>query len=214
VWKGRTRVSLPGDIRPLIDATYRHRDEKGKMARWLYELENGTRLRKGRKELRQLARFTLSRDAKTLTESKAQTRYGEEPGCDVLLLRSIEVNSQSHLTEIELLNGKRIEIPWLKTRLDKRGWRRLGVCLMKQVVRVRLRDAPLPLGQEYLRRLRLDYCFYIGRPEEDEAVLRLALVDTSGRLRGFQDTRVHDQKHLMYRQDIGYRVVKQQGNAP
>ena len=210
VWCGRKEVALPDDVRPLLDATYTKRHEKGAMAKWLHELENGTRFRKGRKELRQLARFTLSRDAMTLPESKAQTRYGEEPGCDVLLLRDIRLNAEKDITEVTLLNEKFIELPLHKSKLSREGWRRLSVSLMKQTVNVRLKDAPLPLKRSFLKRLGLDNCLFIGSPEDDEALLRLAIVDETGQLHGIQGAKLHNTKDIFYRPDTGYRVVKRQ----
>ncbi|MFC0668763.1 hypothetical protein ACFSKY_13635 [Azotobacter chroococcum] len=77
MWSGRERLELPGDIRPLIEATYAARPETDAMARWLDELEKGSRHRLGRQALRQLARVALAEDGVTLPESKAQTRYSE-----------------------------------------------------------------------------------------------------------------------------------------
>jgi CRISPR-associated endonuclease/helicase Cas3 len=64
VWQARAQISLPQDIRQLIESTYADQPEQGQMARWLHELDNGTPRRKGRKALQQLARIGLAVTAK------------------------------------------------------------------------------------------------------------------------------------------------------
>jgi CRISPR-associated endonuclease/helicase Cas3 len=54
-----------------------------------------------------------------------------------------------------------------------------------------------------------DY-FYLGRPDNDENVLlRVALVDQSGDLRSLDQGIVNDQYHLSYDTTFGYRATKQ-----
>lgn len=89
VWQSLSEVTLPRDIRPLIERTYASRPEQGELAQWLYELDNGSRYRKGRKALAQLSRITLSEEGNTLPESKAQTRYSETASLELLLLADI-----------------------------------------------------------------------------------------------------------------------------
>lgn len=208
VWSGRERLELPGDIRPLIEATYAARPETGAMAHWLYELEKGSRHRLGRQALRQLARVALAEDGVTLPESKAQTRYSETESGEVLLLRHLLPLPEQQASRLTLLNGEQVLLPWQQHRLDKREWRRLAARLMRQVVKVRLADAPLPVPLDTLRKFGFQHCFYLGRPEDDEAVLRVALLDESGVLHGLQGARVHDKHSLGYRDDLGYQLLK------
>lgn len=208
VWSGRERLELPGDIRPLIEATYAARSETGAMARWLHELEKGSRHRLGRQALRQLARVALAEDGVTLPESKAQTRYSETESGEVLLLRDLLPLPEQQASRLTLLNGEQVLLPWQQHRLNKREWRRLAARLMRQVVKVRLADAPLPVPLDTLRKFGFQHCFYLGRPEDDEAVLRVALLDESGVLHGLQGARVHDRHSLGYRDDLGYRLIE------
>ncbi|WP_150306072.1 CRISPR-associated helicase Cas3' [Pseudomonas saliphila] len=208
VWQSREHVRLPEQIRELIEQTYCERAETGPMARWLMELNEGTRWRKGRKSLSQLARVTLSDSGKTLPEIKAQTRYSETDNLDVLLLRKLDWCPKQQLTRLTLLNGQSLDLPRSRTELSRRQWRELSAALMRQVVSVRIQDAPLPLQLKTLNDFNLQHCFYLGNPAMDEALLRVALVDETGRLQGVQGAPLHDRYDLEYRDDLGYRIIK------
>lgn len=211
VWQGRDSLCLPQDIRILIEQTYAHRQEDGAMAQWLHELDNGTPRRKGRKALAQLARVTLAEEGRTLPESKAQTRYSELDSHEVLLLRAAVQLPEQRATRLTLLDGKQLWLPWERYQLDKRGWRELSARLMRQTVPVRVRDAPECLPIDILKKFGLQHCFYLGDPAWDEAVLRVALVDGAHTLRGLQGAQAHQKYTLEYRDDLGYRVIKERG---
>jgi len=210
VWQGRASLCLPLDIRPLIEQTYAVRDEDGAMARWLYELDNGTQRRKGRKALNQLARITLAEGGKTLPESKAQTRYSETDSYELLLLRGLVHLPDEQASRLVLLDGSQLTLPKQRHRLSKPQWRQLTATLMRQIVPVRVGDAPLPLPRDTLEKFYLQHCFYLGDPNwtDDESLLRVALVDETGALQGVQGARLHDKYSLDYRDDLGYRVIK------
>ncbi len=210
VWQSIQSVSLPDNIRGLIECTYASRIEQGPMNRWLSDLDNGTRWRTGRNTLRQLARVSLAEASNTLPESKAQTRYSEADNFEVLLLRTMTRNREGDTATLTLLSGEQVQLPLQRPRLSKAGWRKLSATLMRQVVAVRVQDAPLALPLDALKRFGLQHCFYLGNPDwpEDEAVLRVALVDDTERLRGVEQAEVHDKYLLEYRNDLGYRVIK------
>lgn len=209
-WQGRTRLSLPHDIRAVIEATYVSRPEQDNMARWLHELDHGTPRRKGRLALHQLARIGLAEDGKTLPESKAQTRYSESDTHEVLLLRDLVFLPDEGCTRIRLLDGQVLKIPKQRTRLTKREWKQLTAKLMQQVVPVRPSEAPSPLPRHTLEKFYLQHCFYLGDPNwaEDQSLLRLALVDECSSLQGVHGSKVHENYLLEYRNDLGYRVIK------
>ncbi len=208
VWSKLRHINLPSEIRQIMDWTYAKRKEKGKMEQWLYELENGTSHRIGRRALRQLARITLSRSGKTLPEAKAQTRYGQEPHCEVLMVSNIRMNPETRETSITLLNHSQVTIPWDKSVLNRTQWKEISAVLMAQVVNVRTHEAPLPLSMDVLRKLHLENCLYLGNPAMEEALLRLAIVEKDGMIKAYQDAPLHEHYRLMYRDDIGYRTVK------
>jgi CRISPR-associated endonuclease/helicase Cas3 len=207
VWNGLAGLRLPDDIRPLIEATYASRDEVEPMSRWLRDLEQGTSRRKGRNGLRQLARVTLAEAGNTLPESKAQTRYSETDSHEVLLLKRIGRSRDGRITTLTLLDGSQLELPVQRTGLDRWQWRSLSATLMRQIVTVHPQHAPQVLPQAMLEKFGFQHCFYLGNPAQDEAVLRVALVDETGRLQGVEQASLGEQT-LEYRSDLGYRVIK------
>jgi CRISPR-associated endonuclease/helicase Cas3 len=212
VWRGMESIRLPEDIRSLIERTYISRSEQGAMSRWLKELEEGSHRRKGLNSLRQLARVGLSEGGNTLPESKAQTRYSETDSYEVLLLSAISRNRAGDTATLTLLNGNKVELPLQRDKLTKPEWRQRTASLMRQIVTVPQGDKPKALSMETLKSFGLGHCFYLGSPDwpEDESVLRLALVDETDRLRGIEHYDVHEQHTLEYRDDLGYRVIKNQ----
>lgn len=208
VWQHLGSLSLPTDIRVLIELTYLDRDEVDSMARWRHELENGTPRRKGRTALRQLARVALAEAGETLPESKAQTRYSETESHDVLLLRAMMQIPERKTYRLTLLSGEQVHLPQKRHQLDKQGWRKLSALLMRQTVAVRPQDAPLPLSISALEKFGLQNCFYLGNPQMDEAILRIALVDDTDVLQGLNGASVHEKCDLKYRNDLGYQVTK------
>lgn len=218
VWQTVQQIALPGDIRPLIEASYASRAEEGDMARWLHELEHGTPRtpgrpeRKGRQALRQLARVGLAQDGKTLPDVDAQTRYSDSESHEVLLLRRVDYDSASHTTHLTLLDGSALALPTERRRLnnDKQAWKTLTAQLMQQQVPVRAADAPLAPARAQLQKLGLGHYFYLGDDTwpDDVSVLRLCLVDDAGQLQGLHGAAVHERHRLEYRTDLGYRRVK------
>lgn len=206
VWQGRAWIDLPHDIRGLIEATYAERQEVDAMARWLHELDEGTRRHKGRRTLRQLARIGLAKGGKTLPESHAQTRYSETDNIELLLLRGIQRLPERKASRLILLDGSEVILPQRRHELDKPQWKALAVRLAQQVVPVPTYEAPHAVSRDTLEQYCLQHCFHLGDPNwpDDECLLRVALLDDTGILRGLDGTRYG----LEYRDDLGYRVVK------
>lgn len=212
VWQNRKSVCLPEHIRELIEETYCERPESAAMARLLKELKEGTSRRKGRKALSQLARITLADSGQTLPEIKAQTRYSETESLEVLLLRDLVWSAEEQRAKLTLLDGKTLYLPKQRAQLARHQWRALSAQLMGQVVKVPAQDAPLPLPKATLEEFCLQHCFYLGDQSANEALLRIALVDESGRLQGLQlGAALHEKYALEYRNDLGFRVIKDEG---
>lgn len=212
VWEKLEQVALPADIRPLIEATYKSRQEEGSMAAMLEELKNGSRERKGQNTLQQLARVGLAQAGNTMPESRAQTRYSETDSFEVLLLKSIRYNKEQQAGILTLLNNEQVVLPLNRTLLSRREWRELTAKLMTQLVYVRPGEAPKQIDRKRLQGLGLQHCFYLGNPAwpQDESVLRLALVSDTDELLGFENMVLNEKHTLEYRQDLGYRTIKNQ----
>lgn len=209
VWESLDRVVLPDDIRVLMDKTYIDQKETGAMAKWFDELENGTKKRAGRQALRQFANLTLSEGGKTLPESKAQTRFSEEETVDVLLVKSLERIIDKRHSLVTLLSGETVILPWDKYKTSKNEWRILSVKLMRQVVHVRVNNAPGKIAIDTLSDYGLGNVFYLGNPDIGESLLRLAFVDVRGHVSVPTLSHPDSKQRPTYRNDLGYCVVKQ-----
>jgi CRISPR-associated endonuclease/helicase Cas3 len=214
--EGRPCITLPDDIRPLINATYDQRTEEGKMVRWQKELINGVSgpgrpTRMGIQALRQFACLTLAQGGKTLSDKTVKTRYSEEEGTDVLLVRAMRPDPETQTTRITFLGGEFAEVPWKKQNQSRGAWRRLTARLMREVLQVRPFQAPVQVRRNILQKLGLHHCFYLGKPEYDESLLRVALVGEDDVLHGLDGHRVNEDYDLTYRYDIGYLAEKKEG---
>jgi len=205
VWQFLQTIRLPSDIRYLINKTYVDRSEIGQWADLLHELKNGSRFRTGEQAQQALARLTLSRGGKTLPEHKAETRYSDQDTHDVLLLRSIR--TQHGMTHIRLLDGCELILPHGLHRLTKAEWRKLAVKLNQQLVRVNPAYCPPKTDKHELKNLHLDQVFYLGHPEEDEALLRVAIVSDACELLTLDGRPAGDKYALEYRTDLGFRAI-------
>lgn len=204
-WQELNSIRLPSDIRPLIDQTYVDRVETGDWGRWLYELKNGNSFRTGEQAKQTLAKLTLSKNGKTLPEHKAETRYSDQDTHDLLLLRSI--SRSDGMTKIRLLNDRELTIPHGHHQLTKAQWRQLAVELHQQLVKVSPAYCPEKVSMYELKNMHLDEVFYLGRPEDDEALLRVAIVSATGELLTLDGCSAGDKYTLEYRDDLGFRAI-------
>ncbi|RMG41233.1 MAG: CRISPR-associated helicase Cas3' [Candidatus Dadabacteria bacterium] len=213
VWRDRTSVGLPQDIRKIIEETYRERSDEGDMARLYQEMVDGTRYRKGVRALRNLALLALDSDGKTLPESKAQTRYSEIESIEVLLLKQVVHDKAGKTTHLVLLNGDSIDLPCNSGRLSSRRRKLLAAKLMSQIVNVTPKHAPNPVSYDNLKKWGFGNCLYLGSPKEDDALLRVVLVNDSRALVGLDGSPASEKLDLSYHRDLGYRVKDKESNG-
>lgn len=212
VWLEKSVVTLPLDIRPMLEATYREQAEEGNMGRWLHELLEGKKspVRKGIHELQQLARLTLSTEAQTLQETHAQTRYSEQDNASILLLSAFELDVEDKLTRLRLLNGQEVDIPWQRFRLPEPAWRKLATMLEDECVPVRSTQCIAPVSLKWAKDCGLGHLFWLGGRGDDSSELHIALVDESGDLRGINGISGNSAYHYQYRRDTGLRITKKE----
>lgn len=203
----KTCVSLPTDIRSLIDATYDERAESEAMQTLHYALQHGSGNRKGLNVLRQLARTTLSKASQTRSDTKVQTRYNEEDTSSIFIVKGIESDSENQQTLITLLNGKTVHLPWRLNALSQKNWRELSGLLQRQMVPCRQSLLPQCLSNGRAKDLGFDHVFYLGNPHNDEVDFALAIQEIDGTLSGFE-LALSDRYHYEYRSDTGLCVIK------
>ncbi|UCQ26608.1 CRISPR-associated helicase Cas3' [Edwardsiella tarda] len=203
-------VSLPGHIRPLVERTYQERDDDDAMARWKRELFEGSHRRKGVNTLRQLARLTLSKGGKTLSEAKAQTRYSEQESGDLLLLSGLYLDDHNQTTTLTFLDGEQVVIPWHAHHLAPGEWRRRAAQVTLHLVSCRLSQLPRPPTRLWCQQIGLGNVLYLGHPDQDDATISITLVDADHQLHAIDGCALplSDRLSYRYRDDIGLTMTK------
>ncbi|MFP3042860.1 CRISPR-associated helicase Cas3' [Treponema primitia] len=225
IWRDLTSLTLPEDIRPLVEATYAERNEKAPLD-WL----KGN-LQKKRSILEIFALRTTDLHIKTLPDTGMEvrnghsysffdtsnenhkTRYSEietievllfysEPyyhdNGDISLVLSPDDPNDSKIIKLNLKRGLK-----QGTKEEQKEWRRQSAKLHKHIVTVPVYKAPLPANQKTLDRFR-EY-IYTGSPDHGEETLRIAIVKKTGELTGINGTKISDSA-LSYTNEIGYLV--------
>lgn len=213
VWLAQAQlgsVTLPDQIRTLVELTYRERSEDDVMARWKHELFEGNRHRKGVNPLRQLARLTLSKEGKTLPEAKAQTRYSEQESGELLLLSGLSLDPETRSTTLTFLDGEQVLIPWQTHCLDRLEWRRRAALVSQHLISCRLSQLPRPPARHWCQQVGLGNVLYLGHPEQDDAALSIAMVTTEHQLRAVDGCSLplSERFSYRYRDDIGLTITK------
>lgn len=106
VWRKRNTVSLPRDIRELLEATYAYRptdDEPDGWAHWRGVLERRT----NEMENTALTRTHIFGTVPLKDEEGVQTRWNDFPTANLLLLAGDPVSRSDGETELAFINGQR-----------------------------------------------------------------------------------------------------------
>jgi len=188
-WENKESVSIPRQIRSLLETTYEERDETGVLARFKYELEAR------RQKLRSLALIGLSSGGVTLPE-RAATRYSEIDTVEVLLLKHLRKQGSDTVViftddEVLTLPGQ----PWAKGMAE---WRKAAVALQLHTVTVSEAVAPPAVSETSLSWLK--YYVYL----EDN--FRVVIVQDDGTVAPLigEKSRIS----ASYDSEIGYQAKK------
>jgi len=188
VWQNISYVSLPGDIRQLLELTYRERDENENMLHYKQEVIQE------REKLQRFALHGISRGGKTLPESKASTRYSETESSEVLLIKK-KMDTKIGVS-LQLLGNSVLLLP---KKPDAKQRRQIGAKLLMNTVHVPVYIAPGIKTHEieWLRKY-----VYIG--DYDESPFRVAFVKDSDELEGVGASEVSKKYDISYNSCLGY----------
>ena len=195
VWQRKSRVSLPQEIRPMLEATYAEQDELEILNKWKADVE------KNRVSLAGLARIGISTGGKTLPESKATTRYSETESCEVLLIK--KRTSDETGTKLTFLNDETLVLPKNPKSKGLKEWRRLAAELQQNVVLVPEYLAP-STSRRQIHWLK-DFV-YLG--DHEESPFRIAIVREDGTLYGIDNNDASQGRELSYSPVWGYSARK------
>lgn len=104
-WRGRSAISLPGDIRPLLEATYA--DPVADEPRAWTQLRQHLEKQKDKMARQALNATTIWNNPALPDEEGVQTRYGSYPTAQLLLARQI-TRQNAHTVRLDLLNGETV----------------------------------------------------------------------------------------------------------
>jgi CRISPR-associated endonuclease/helicase Cas3 len=194
ILKDLSEISLPGQIRSLIEEVYEKREEVGQMKIFLDQVTKRT------ENLRSLALLGLSEGGKTLPEEKAETRYSTREEVEVLLIRSFEPSQRS----LRLLDNTTLNIPSSSRPLNNKDLRSLSLRLINNTLRVPIHLAPGSVHRQALSWLA-DY-LYLGNSEESQ--LRIGIVGEDGQVRSINWGEANERYVIGYDSHIGYQTKK------
>ncbi|MBE6426798.1 MAG: CRISPR-associated helicase Cas3' [Planctomycetaceae bacterium] len=166
VFEGRTHLTIPGDMRELIEATYSERKETGWYAELKSQLDDEVR------ELKRFADLSRSKAKDTQNDTEAATRYSEEETVEVLLLKDWKEGSL-----LPFGSENWITIPPKTASREERT--QCAQELNRFLVRVRVSAAPAYSG---FRLEELKHVLYVGTDDSDRP-LRAAFVGDDFKLR-------------------------------
>jgi CRISPR-associated endonuclease/helicase Cas3 len=189
-WSERQVITIPDDIRSLLEATYEERHETNHIIQ-KYQQE----LHRMKEQLSSLAYVGLSKNLQTLPETRAQTRYGEQDSVHVLILTGFhQYNNGVRLT----FNDQSIKDIGNNTAISKQERKEIAAHILEHCVPVSERYAPQ--WSETIGILK-DYV-YIGDAEEQP--FRIALLGRDGSITGLRGEPAHTQYELFYNSLLGY----------
>ena len=196
IWRKRSFIDVPGNLRDLIEETYSPDEENGPLAE-VYNL-----LKKERDKLSRYAFFGLAKMGKTLPDN-VSTRFSEIPTCDVLLLTCEPFENTYTLMD----GGKIILKPGSGYSLDeKKG---IAKIILERVIAVPHYLAPSPGHAGETKWL---WPFVYVSNEEDSGI-RIGIVNESGRIQGLSGRPANEKYELYYDDNLGYSTKKIQTTA-
>ncbi len=199
-WSNVETLSLPGDIRSLLERTYEARTESEAMARHKADLQ------KHKAKLENFALQSVSPGLGAKPDTNVATRYSDIETIELLLLQSVSHNHAAHETMVTLLDGQKLTLPHEFAAGRKREQRQLAARLATQTLQVADYAAPADPGRKALSWLK-PY-FYLGDPSKNENLLRVAIVGKDGQLRLPGGGSAAEKYELSYNFRLGYQYNK------
>ena len=206
VWGKRTQITLPQDIRALIEATYQKREESEYMAKHLNVVENE------RRKLSAHALMDLSTISQTKPDKHVATRFSEQEIIEVLLFKRLNLN-QTHQnilgTWLTLLSDELVFLPHNGRAFGHNIWRELAAKLAQNTIKVAEYIAPKSMTKSQLNWLK-DY-FYLGDQNsgDQNSLLRVGLVDADDLVKTLDSySEVNETYQISYNEYNGYKAIK------
>jgi CRISPR-associated endonuclease/helicase Cas3 len=194
IWMTEKIITIPLDMRRLIERTYEERNEEEPLSSVKYALI------KKREALEKFAFNSLTQGGETGSDN-CSTRYADLPTCDVLLLRR---EPDLRNGSIVLLDGTILELPQTRAAVTLKRKKEISKALMEQIIRV-----PEYLAPNFLQRTELNWLSpYLYVSTEDSERIRLAICEKSGSIRALGERVVNEFYEISYSPLLGYSAKK------
>lgn len=194
-WHNRSKVSLPGDIRAILEETYRKRDEEPseKMQ------EEKKILDEKRAKHQRQAEAGKSIAGKMLNDDEPGTRLGNEDELKLLLLQDLDLKNGI----CTFADGAKCELTELVVTADKN---KVASLLSLNCLRIPRKNAPETIKEDYLKKFAP--FIYEARTWRKEGKilggnLRIAILDKGQILRDIFGSQIDG---IRYSAEIGYRI--------
>lgn len=194
----RCSIEIPGDIRQLIEETYGVQQESNIMK------EHFKKMLLKKEKLERMALVGMSKIDKTVSDYNAQTRYSDICHVNVLLLKKLEIKHD--IAIVTFMDGTTLHLPQNARSLNRYEWRKAAACFLINTLNVAEYSAPKPTNRKEVEWLK-DY-MYIGKPNFENSLIRIALVDDEDNLKHIQGINVNDSYKLIYNSKLGYQSIK------
>lgn len=184
------KISIPQDIRPLIEDTYKNRSDDNDKEKLLLKYKNI--LEEKKKKLKNLALHGITKLTKITDDNKAMssTRYSEQDTINLLLIKSYNGN------RITFLNDITVDLSDDKLYINK--YENLRI-INENIVSVSEKYAPkeVPVNISKLK----DYIYI-------DSNFRIAKVDDGLNIVCLDGQKANDKYNLKYNCNLGYIVEK------
>lgn len=199
VWKTRSEIILPDDIRPMLEEIYCERDENGRMQ------NQKLKMQMQKDNLERLAGIAQGIADRPSDDEQVSTRINGHETVQVLLLRKGNGGVPLNEKLFPVFDGSE-PVPVPDRGASRRDKAAAAAALMKNMITVAEKHAPkyedFPLD-DFLRHI-----LWTGEP--DNRPIRAAYVDGSGELLNRSGVPAAEKEILSYHKNLGYCARKKE----
>ncbi len=193
VWLSQKSVTIPRDLRTLIESTYANRPINSESSAAKNALAN---LQKEKDKLYRMALNGISQVG-VVQQETISTRYGDMPSCGVLMLQS-DIDGDT----ICLWDGTSLHIPEKKV-LSEKEKKHIAKTILARIVTVPSYMAPEHNQESDIAWLRpFLYCGKLG----EDTTIRVCRLLPSGRIEGLAGKVAHNKYDITYTTVVGYKA--------
>jgi CRISPR-associated endonuclease/helicase Cas3 len=200
VWKDKSSIVLPKDIRDLIEQTYEKRKESNKDINNLYILT-----KEKQENLAQYALNFTAINGQNIKDDEAKTRYGQITYKNLLLLKKIEYIDNNSV-KVTLIDDDVIIVYTNSRRVKSNESLKTKLTLNKFIVKIPEYDMDYQQDIQDIRWLK-DY-FYLGSDLSRASELTVGILNKNETVTSTNNSPLHKVKKICYNSKTGLLIEK------